>query len=485
VSCTVTDAAGASATGTFTVTITNTAPTISDLGDLSGEATGANGRAFTFASTGNDAEDGALTPVCSAAPATFPIGTTTVNCTVTDVAGATAADSFTITVVDTTAPVLTLPTITPASATSSAGRLVEYTTSALDLVDGATAVTCSPLSGSTFPIATTTVNCSTTDSRGNSSNGSFAVSITNTAPTISDLANLAGEATGANGRAFTFASTGNDAEDGALTPVCSAAPGTFPIGTTTVNCTVTDVAGASASDSFTITVVDTTAPSVTVQSKSFEQTSTAGATGIFTSSAADIVDGPLTPTCTPASGSTFARGGTTVTCSVTDAHGNTGTATGAITVVDTIKPVVTYTGNAGTYTADQVITITCAATDSGSGVAATTCANVTGPAHTFAVGVNTRSASATDAAGNTNSASISFTVTVPPAALANVITQLVDSPSVAATLTHTLNLAASAPNANSRRAHLDKMKKDINKEIGKSITAAEAATLINLINQLY
>ena len=62
---------------------------------------------------------------------------------------------------------------------------------------------------------------------------------------------------------------------------------------------------------------------------------------------------------------------------------------------------------------------------------------------------------------------------------------IVTSPSVAASLNHTLSLAVGAPNANARAAHLNKMIKDINKEIGKSITAAQAATLINLINQLY
>lgn len=33
--------------------------------------------------------------------------------------------------------------------------------------------------------------------------------------------------------------------------------------------------------------------------------------------------------------------------------------------------------------------------------------------------------------------------------------------------------------------HLNKLKNDINKEIGKSLTAAEAATLISLLNNLY
>jgi len=487
ITCSVTDIAGATASDSFTITITNTAPTIVDLPNIFGEATGAAGRVMSFTSTGSDAEDGALTPVCNATSgATFPIGTTSVSCTVTDVAGYTATDSFTITVVDTTAPVLSLPTIAPAVATSAAGRVVTYTTSALDVVDGATAVTCAPVSGSTFPIATTTVTCTTSDTRGNTSTGSFAVSVTNSAPTILDLPNLSGEATSATGRAFTFTSTGNDAEDGALTPVCNATSGaTFPIGITNVTCTVTDVAGATASDSFTIEVKDTTAPAVTVASITVEQTSPAGAVGVYAFSASDIVDGALTPSCTPASGTTFARGVTTVTCTTTDAHGNTGSATASVTVNDTIKPVVTYTGNAGTYSADQTVSITCAATDSGSGVASTTCANITGPAYSFAVGVNNFSATATDVAGNTNSASTSFTVIVPPAAVGNVITTLVDSPAVAAKMNQTLTLASGAPNASARAAHLNKLVSDIQKEVGKTLTAAEAATLIQLLQQLY
>ena len=408
VTCTVTDAAGDTATGEFTVTVTNTAPTFTPPASVTVEATGGSGAVVDFTAAGDDLEDGTLSAVCSpVSGSTFPVGSTTVSCTVTDVALAVASGSFTVTVADTTAPVLTLPVIAPAFAASSTGNVVNFAATAVDIVDGARAVTCTPASGSTFPIATTTVNCSVSDTRGNTSTGSFDVAITNTAPTIVDLPNLTGEATSASGRAFTFTSTGNDAEEGALAPVCTASSGTFPIGTTTVSCTVTDVAGYTATDSFTITVVDTTAP------------------------------------------------------------------------------VVTYTGNAGTYTADQTINITCAATDSGSGVATTTCQNVTGPAHTFAVGVNTRTASATDVAGNIGSATITFTVTVPPAAVGNVITQFFDSPTEAAKANQTLNQATSAPNASARAAHLNKLKKDIEKEIGKTLTAAEAATLISLLNNLY
>ncbi len=56
----------------------------------------------------------------------------------------------------------------------------------------------------------------------------------------------------------------------------------------------------------------------------------------YTSTATDLVDGPLTPTCTPPSGSLFPVGTTTVTCTATDSEGNP--ATGSFTVTVTAPP---------------------------------------------------------------------------------------------------------------------------------------------------
>ena len=54
--------------------------------------------------------------------------------------------------------------------------------------------------------------------------------------------------------------------------------------------------------------------------------------------AVDAVDGALLVSCSPASATTFALGRTTVNCSATDAHGNTGTASFNVIVRDTTKP---------------------------------------------------------------------------------------------------------------------------------------------------
>src|SRR5205823_3120842 len=56
--------------------------------------------------------------------------------------------------------------------------------------------------------------------------------------------------------------------------------------------------------------------------------------------AADIVDGAVGVICNPTSGSGFALGANTVTCTATDAHGNMATSSFKIIVRDTTPPVI-------------------------------------------------------------------------------------------------------------------------------------------------
>jgi Dockerin type I domain len=109
---------------------------------------------------------------------------------------------------------------------------------------------------------------------------------------------------------------------------------------------------------------------------------------------------------------TLPLGANSIALTVSDGRGGTATATATVQIVDTTPPTVTYSGNAGTYTIDQAVRITCSATDSGSGITSTSCKNVTGEAYSFALGVNALSATATDAAGNAGSGSTSFSVKV-------------------------------------------------------------------------
>src|SRR5207244_2612894 len=63
---------------------------------------------------------------------------------------------------DTTPPTITVPPTITAAATSTSGAVVTYSVTASDPDDTAT-VSCSPASGSTFPIGTTVVHCTATD----------------------------------------------------------------------------------------------------------------------------------------------------------------------------------------------------------------------------------------------------------------------------------------------------------------------------------
>jgi hypothetical protein len=120
-----------------------------------------------------------------------------------------------------------------------------------------------------------------------------------------------------------------------------------------------------------------------------------------------------------------AEGATTLTYYATDAAGNAESPHTLTVRIDDTPPSVTYDGNAGTYTVDQQVAITCHAADALSGMASSTCVDVTGPAYSFALGQNTFSASATDAAGNTGTGNTSFTVVADPASIATLAMQFV------------------------------------------------------------
>jgi predicted metallo-beta-lactamase superfamily hydrolase len=403
------------------VTPTNTAPSLNLPSDITAEAASAAGAVVNYSVTASDAEDNPdPTPSCSpASGTTFAIGVTQVNCSVTDTGGLTTNGHFNVTVQDTTAPTLSLPPNITAEATSSSGAAVNYTATAIDAVDGSVTVNCSPASGSTFVLGTTTVNCSATDAHGNTAHGSSTVAVVDTtAPVLSGVpANQTVEATGPSGASATWTDpTATDTVDGSVGVSCSPASGsTFAIGTTTVTCSATDSHGNTGTGSFTIKVVDTTPPTVSSHANitGVEATGPSGAVVTFAAPpATDAVDGSVGVTCTPASGSTFAIGTTTVTCSATDSHGNTGSSDFTVQVVDTTPPVIAAHGD-----------VTAEATGPGGAVVSyssptasdivdltdpVTCTPAAGTM--FVLGSTTISCSATDSHGNTGHSSFKVTV---------------------------------------------------------------------------
>jgi len=97
--------------------------------------------------------------------------------TVTGAGGATDSDEVQVTVQDTIAPTLTCPADITVEAQGPDGAVVEFTCTATDACDPDPTVVCEPPSGSLFPVGTTQVNCTATDDAGNVATGSFTVTV--------------------------------------------------------------------------------------------------------------------------------------------------------------------------------------------------------------------------------------------------------------------------------------------------------------------
>ena len=102
VTCSATDAAGNTATGSFTVTVEDTtAPEIGVLPDITTQATSAAGAQVEFGPfTAHDVVDGEVAVTCGpTSGSVFPLGETTVECTATDAAGNSSTADFMVKVV--------------------------------------------------------------------------------------------------------------------------------------------------------------------------------------------------------------------------------------------------------------------------------------------------------------------------------------------------------------------------------------------------
>ena len=181
-------------------------------------------------------------------------------------------------------------------------------------------MTCAPQGGSLFPLGTTTVTCVAMDRAGNSAQAGFTVSVAQTpllAPPVLHLPRpIRAEATSRAGARVVYTASATDAlfPRRSVPIVCTPPSGaTFRLGLTIVACSASDARGARATGSFTIAVVDTTAPRLRNVDKHIEARarSSAGAVVRYRRPLADDrVDGAVPVTCTPVPGTRFAIGST-------------------------------------------------------------------------------------------------------------------------------------------------------------------------------
>ncbi len=415
---TATDAAGNTATATQTVTVNlvdTTPPVVTAPAAITVEATGTNTTVALGTATAIDLVSGVV-PVTNNAPAAFPLGVTTVTYSATDAAGNIGTATQTVTVTDTTAPTIT--TQAAVMGTSGDNQPVAVTlgtATATDLVDGRVVVTNN--APATFPVGTTTVTYTATDTTGNTATVTQLVIVNlvdTTPPVVTAPAAVSVEATGATTAVVLGKATALDIVDGVIVPT-SNAPAAFPLGTTTVTYSATDAAGNIGTATQTVTVVDTTPPNLLLPAA---VTTTVGnnqpaTVNIGTATATDV----FAVTVTNDAPAVFPIGTTTVTWTATDANGNTtsGPQTVTVNLVDTTPPVISVPADVFTSTSAPQATVnigTASAVDKVDGLVAV---STNAPA-TFPVGVTTVTYTATDAAGNTATATqrvvVSFVSTV-------------------------------------------------------------------------
>ena len=115
---------------------------------------------------------------CVLAPTgTFALGNTPVTLTCTDPSGAPGQCNAVVTVVDNTPPVLVCPVSVNVMCTNANGAVATFATSATDNCGSVGTISCTPPSGSTFPLGTRLDTCTVNDGRGNAASCSFNVTV--------------------------------------------------------------------------------------------------------------------------------------------------------------------------------------------------------------------------------------------------------------------------------------------------------------------
>ena len=325
---------------------------IDDVSVVSNALTG-----FLAGATATDNVDGALT-VSNDGLSVFPLGETTVTFSATDAAENVGTESATVTITDQTAPVLTAPADGTVPATDANGTaatdpaIVAWVESAVatDSVDSSVTITND--APAVLPLGATVVTFTVTDAAGNTSTAAATATIADTtAPVITapEVLVVLGESDGVSATTqeivdMIAAVTATDNVDGVIATITNDAPtDVFPFGETTVTFTATDAAGNVGTAKTVVNVsLDIVDPVLTISEsisinvdlpgQVVASSNDAVAAFFAAAVATDNKDGDLTASITNDGLTEYPVGVTVVTFSVSDAAGNTVTASASITV---------------------------------------------------------------------------------------------------------------------------------------------------------
>jgi hypothetical protein len=172
---TANDKAGDATSKTVKFTIDNTAPVVTPPADVTKEATGPLTPVTIGTATATDAV-GVVSITNNAPVAGYPVGTTIVTWTATDAAGNKGTATQKVTVVDTTAPIVTPPADVTKEANGPLTPVVIGTATATD-AEGVVSITNNAPSAG-YPVGTTTVTWTATDAAGNKGTATQKVTVT-------------------------------------------------------------------------------------------------------------------------------------------------------------------------------------------------------------------------------------------------------------------------------------------------------------------
>jgi hypothetical protein len=413
----VTDANGLTASCAQTVTVTdNQAPTITCPTNVAVN-TDLNSCVATAVALGTPttADNCSVASVTNDAPASYPVGNTTVTWIVTDANGLTASCAQTVTVTDNQVPTITCPTNVAVNT-----DLNSCVATAVALGTPTTADNCSVASvtnnaPTSYPVGNTTVTWIVTDANGLTASCAQTVTVTdNQVPTITCPINVA-VTTDLNSCVATAVAldTPTTADNCSVASVTNNAPTSYPVGNTTVTWIVTDANGLTASCAQTVTVTDNQVPTITCP------TDVAVTTDLGSCVATEVALGtPATAdNCSVASvtndaPTSYPVGNTTVTWIVTDANGLTANCAQTVTVTDNQVPTITCPTDVAVNT--DLASCVATAVALGTPTTADNCsvASVTNDAPTsYPVGTTSVTWIVTDANGLTASCAQTVTVT--------------------------------------------------------------------------
>jgi hypothetical protein len=272
------------------------------------------------------------TPGC--APATIGSDTigTTLECTATSDGGPTT-EAVTIKR-DATPPAgVAIALARSADSNGWYNHAVAYAASGTDETSGIATCSAGTYDGPDTGAASVTGSC--TDAAGNTTVASpvtFAFDATPPTVTAARLPESAPNAAGWNDGDVTVRFTVQDSMSGPASSFVDVVVSTEGAGQS-VERTIADTAGNTASASIGDISIDKTPPTLAVPSAvTVDATSASGATATFEAQATDALDPAPTGVCLPASGGLFPIGTTSVTCTATDRAGNVSTASFSVHV---------------------------------------------------------------------------------------------------------------------------------------------------------